>query len=196
MDKLFHSTLHNGCNYLSILALKLIHVSKGVPEIWRSNKEIVVLLSVAFQCKEIIMNANEYLFIYWEKFSMPRVNTVCTLTLCYLMSCVCHGLLHDATCPQYQASNPVNDQLAGMTGFLVESVVSGLFSRKSSQWHHEHHGVSGHRPLKCLLNRLLGLTSKKHQMSASLALCGGNHWWIPLKRACNQGPPLLTLKAF
>ena len=28
MDKLFHCTLYKGCNYLSILGLKLIHVSK------------------------------------------------------------------------------------------------------------------------------------------------------------------------
>ena len=29
MDKQFHPTLYNGCNYLSILGLQLIHVSKG-----------------------------------------------------------------------------------------------------------------------------------------------------------------------
>ena len=28
MDKLFHPVLYNGCNYLSMLGLKLIHVSK------------------------------------------------------------------------------------------------------------------------------------------------------------------------
>ena len=29
MDKYFHSILYNGCNYLSMLGLKLMHVSKG-----------------------------------------------------------------------------------------------------------------------------------------------------------------------
>ena len=29
MDKWFHPTLYNECNYLSMLALKLIHISKG-----------------------------------------------------------------------------------------------------------------------------------------------------------------------
>ena len=31
MDKWFHSTLYNGCNYLSVLGIKLIHVSKRGP---------------------------------------------------------------------------------------------------------------------------------------------------------------------
>ena len=31
MDKLFHRTLYDGCNYLSMLGLKLIHVSKRGP---------------------------------------------------------------------------------------------------------------------------------------------------------------------
>ena len=29
MDKWFHLTFHNACNYLSMLGLKLIHVNKG-----------------------------------------------------------------------------------------------------------------------------------------------------------------------
>ena len=31
LDQSFHHTLYNGCNYLSILGLKLIHVSKEGP---------------------------------------------------------------------------------------------------------------------------------------------------------------------
>ena len=31
IDKYFHPTLHNGCNYLSLLGLKLIYVSKSAP---------------------------------------------------------------------------------------------------------------------------------------------------------------------
>ena len=37
MGKKFHPTLHNGCNYLSMLGLKLIHISKRGP----SNAECV-----------------------------------------------------------------------------------------------------------------------------------------------------------
>ena len=36
MDKLFHLTLYNGCNYLSMLGLKLNHTSKMGP--WRHQK--------------------------------------------------------------------------------------------------------------------------------------------------------------
>ena len=31
-DELFHPTLYNGCSCMSILILKLNHVSKGTPE--------------------------------------------------------------------------------------------------------------------------------------------------------------------
>ena len=39
---------------------------------------------------------------------------------------------------------------------------------------HERHGVPDYRPLECLLNNLFGITSKKHQSSALLALFRGN----------------------
>ena len=35
MDKLFHPTLYQACNYLSELGLKLNHVSKRVPRTWQ-----------------------------------------------------------------------------------------------------------------------------------------------------------------
>ena len=54
---------------------------------------------------------------------------------------------------------------------------SGLHAGLTLQWcHNEHHGVSNHRRLDCLLNHLLRRTSiKKHQSSASLACLMGVH---------------------
>ena len=39
MDTLFYPTLYNGCNYLSMLGLKLNHVSKGGPCTWRQQTQ-------------------------------------------------------------------------------------------------------------------------------------------------------------
>ena len=36
VDELFHPTLYNGCDYLSMLRWKLIHVSKRGPVVWYS----------------------------------------------------------------------------------------------------------------------------------------------------------------
>ena len=38
--------------------------------------------------------------------------------------------------------------------------------------HNGHDGVSNHQPNDCLLNRYSGTDQRKHQSSASLALCG------------------------
>ena len=44
------------------------------------------------------------------------------------------------------------------------------------QWRHNgHDGVSNHQPHHCLLNRLFGCRTKKHQSSASLAFVRGIH---------------------
>ena len=46
-------------------------------------------------------------------------------------------------------------------------------------------GMSHHQSFGRLCNNLFGLTSKKHQTSALLALCEGNllvDWWIPLTK--------------
>ena len=46
------------------------------------------------------------------------------------------------------------------------------------QWrHHEHDGVSNHRPYHCVLNRLFRPIWRKHQSSASLAFVRGIHRW-------------------
>ena len=46
----------------------------------------------------------------------------------------------------------------------------------ASQWA-ERHGVSSHQHIDCLLNRLLNITSKKNQSSASLPFVRGIHRW-------------------
>ena len=49
------------------------------------------------------------------------------------------------------------------------------------QWrHNEHHSISNHRRLDCLLNGLFRHESKKHQSSVSLAFVRGIHRW-PVK---------------
>ena len=40
MDKQFHPTFYNGCNYLSMLGLKLNHVSKRGPKCQQTNLEL------------------------------------------------------------------------------------------------------------------------------------------------------------
>ena len=35
MDEYFHPTVYDECNYLSMLGLKLIHVSKMAPSQWQ-----------------------------------------------------------------------------------------------------------------------------------------------------------------
>ena len=46
------------------------------------------------------------------------------------------------------------------------------------QWHHnERNGVSNHRRLDGMLNRLSGADQRKYQSSASLAFVRGIHWW-------------------
>ena len=50
------------------------------------------------------------------------------------------------------------------------------FCASSLRWRHNgHDGVSNHQPHHCLLNRLFGCRSKKHQSSASLAFVRGIH---------------------
>ena len=62
-----------------------------------------------------------------------------------------------------------------------------LFWQMSLQWRHtERDGISNRRGLDCLLNRLFGRRSKKHQSSASLAFVRGNHRW-PLNSP-HKGP--------
>ena len=64
---------------------------------------------------------------------------------------------------------------------------------KSLQWrHYGHDGVSNHRRLGCLLNRLFMCRWRKHQSSALLAFVRGIHRW-PLNSP-HKGP--VTRKMF
>ena len=54
MDKWFYPTLHNGCNYLSMLGLKLIHVSKHTPEHYVST--VFIYVYVVCICKIFVFN--------------------------------------------------------------------------------------------------------------------------------------------
>ena len=61
------------------------------------------------------------------------------------------------------------------------------------QWHHNwRDGISNHKRLDCLLNRLFRLRSQKHQSSASLAFVRGIHWGPVNSR--HKGP--VTRKMF
>ena len=72
----------------------------------------------------------------------------------------------------------------------------------SLQWRHdEYHGVSNHRRLKCLLNRLFRRTSKKQSKPRATGLCGGIHQWPvdspqngPVRRKWFPFDDVITLK--
>ena len=60
-----------------------------------------------------------------------------------------------------------------MTSSRMHTHASGL---NALQWrHNEHHGVSNHRRLECLLNLLSGADQRKYESSASLAFMGEIH---------------------
>ena len=59
MDKLFHPTLHNGCDYISMLGLKLTHVSKR--GYWRLLKYRIYLRNPKVLKSRGISFVNSYL---------------------------------------------------------------------------------------------------------------------------------------
>ena len=70
--------------------------------------------------------------------------------------------------------------------FLTNSTTSGdttmtdalLWLYATIQWrHNERNGISNHRRLNCLLDRLFRRRSNKHQSSVSLAFVRGIHRW-------------------
>ena len=67
MNRLFHSTLYNGCNYLSMLGLKSIHVSK------RDHETMAHFLSLA-QSKLRLCSANHRPG-YWSNLSCDWPST-------------------------------------------------------------------------------------------------------------------------
>ena len=61
---------------------------------------------------------------------------------------------------------------------VTMNAVSMISRIPSLQWrHNERDGVSSHRRLDCIPNRLFGCRSKKHQNSASVAFVRGIHRW-------------------
>ena len=75
MDKSFHPTVHNGCNYLSILGLKLNHVSK------RGHRKIY------FVQKQILLSF-DYIYSLISYSLIPYFGIIFLLTHC-LMHLVC-----------------------------------------------------------------------------------------------------------
>ena len=51
MDKQFHPTLYNGCNYLSMLGIKLNHASERGP--WERDSFISVVTNIGKNTKEL-----------------------------------------------------------------------------------------------------------------------------------------------
>ena len=69
-----------------------------------------------------------------------------------------------------------NDHGSGALSRKEQRRGIGAFS--SLQWrNNECFGVSNHRRLDCLLNRLYRHRAKKNQSSESLAFVRGIHWW-------------------
>ena len=70
MDKLFHPTLYNGCNYLSMLGFKLIHVSKRTPgdiylHQWDGPSFIQVMMSGTYSVPSHYLN-QWWLIFHWD----------------------------------------------------------------------------------------------------------------------------------
>ena len=67
------------------------------------------------------------------------------------------------------------------------NAVSMISRIPSLQWrHNKRDGVSSHRRLDCIPNRLFGCRSKKHKNSASVALVRGIHRWPVYSRHKGQ----------
>ena len=78
------------------------------------------------------------------------------------------------------AETPVMNRCAIL--WQGKSDKNDIACRKSLHWrHNDHDDVWNQQPHCCLLNRLFGRTSKKHQSSPSLAFVQGIHRdrWIP-----------------
>ena len=103
--------------------------------------------------------------------------------------------LHEKTCdtimtPYYTFLSLLSD----CTGnWQIERVSNNTrvevtqFVKKIQGRHNERDGVSNHRRLHCLLNRLFGEDQRKHQISASLAFFAGIQRWLvtPLTKVSN-----------
>ena len=89
-------------------------------------------------------------------------------------------LLDTSTRP---TKNEMNDWLSGYK--KTHSNAPHTVSPYTSQWrHNKRNGVSNHRRLDCLLNRLFSHSTKKISKVRVTGLCGENRWF-PAQRASN-----------
>ena len=90
--------------------------------------------------------------------------------------------------PAQTASNaevfPFDDVIMTCASLHIHTCTTSLRWR-----HNDHDSVSNHQPHGCLLSRLFGRTSKKHQSSASLAFVRRIHRdrWIPRTKGQLRG---------
>ena len=70
MDKTFHPTFYNGCNYLSMLGLKLNRVSKRGPGVLRTNSGFIELFSVYTEFQGLVQ-------IIWSAIVLKRHGFFC-----------------------------------------------------------------------------------------------------------------------
>ena len=68
MDKLFHPTLYNGCNYIYMLGLKLNHVNKRGP---RNHPSLTVICLYALSIQKL-----------WHRSSVANVSRLHYVPLC------------------------------------------------------------------------------------------------------------------
>ena len=71
MNKIFHYTLYNGCNYLSILGLELIHVNRDLSPI-QFQIGIVLVYRCDPSCIGASYEVNLNLIIFVFKFIFPK----------------------------------------------------------------------------------------------------------------------------
>ena len=106
----------------------------------------------------------------------------CGLVFCLLLGVISSGYAQPITGQVTEVTCPVIGQAQPeLTPNRKRAVVRWLvYIPITLLWRHNgRDGISNHQPCDCLHNRLFRCRSKKHQSSASLALCGkftGDRW--------------------
>ena len=105
----------------------------------------------------------------------------------------CFGCAYKQICIEYFLSYPHRRMVHFKQFVRASSIKIGLIHRGPLEWrHNERDGVSNHRRLVCLLNRLFRCTSKKTSKLRVTGLCEGNS---PVVGGClHKGP--VTRKMF
>ena len=96
MDKYFHPTHYWTCDYLSMLGLKLIHVSKGAPGLART---VIPYGShfVVFSCGFVLMGKNDMNKLETDEKKTPKTKQNRGKLFCnllHLISSICWALAH------------------------------------------------------------------------------------------------------